>query len=83
MSKGIRTGLQTLVVVIFLLPLVWMTATAFQAPGTPLPTSLRLFPAEPTVANFGRIFTTVPMLRFTLNSLLVVALAVIRQPPRS
>jgi multiple sugar transport system permease protein len=76
MSKGIRTGLQTVIVVIFLLPLVWMTATAFQAPGTPLPTSLRLFPAEPTVANFGRIFTTVPMLRFTLNSLLVVALAV-------
>ena len=59
-----------------LLPLVWMTATAFHAPATPLPTSLRLVPDNPTVANFGRIFTIIPLLRFTINSLIVVALAV-------
>jgi multiple sugar transport system permease protein len=76
MSRYLRTTVQIIVVVVFLLPLVWMTATAFYSPGTALPTSLRLLPEQPTVSNFGRIFATVPMLRFTANSLLVVAIAV-------
>ncbi len=76
MTNWLRTLLQVIVAMVFLLPLVWMTATAFHAPATPLPTSLRLVPDNPTVANFGRIFAIIPLLRFTINSLIVVALAV-------
>lgn len=63
-------------VLLFVLPLVWMTAVAFYPPGSPLPTTLRLWPEAGSWDNFGRVFALVPMLRFTLNSLWVVALAV-------
>lgn len=72
----VRDAARLLAVVIFLLPFVWMTSAAFYAPGTPLPTTLHLWPADASSENFGRVLGMVPMLRFTLNSLLVVALAV-------
>lgn len=75
-QSWVKTAVMCLVAVIFLLPVFWMVSTAFYRPGTPLPTSLQLWPPEPTLSNFSRIFTLVPMARFTLNSLLVVALAV-------
>lgn len=78
-SRGItwvKRAVRGIVALLFVLPLLWMTVTAFYEPGTPLPTTLRLLPENPTLDNFGRIFATVPMGRFTLNSLLVVALAV-------
>ncbi|MCL4263288.1 MAG: carbohydrate ABC transporter permease [Anaerolineae bacterium] len=62
--------------VIFVLPLVWMVAASLYPPGTPLPTSLQLLPDEPTLRNYGRVWQLIPIGRFTLNSLLVVALAV-------
>lgn len=64
------------VVVIFVLPLFWMATAALQRPGTPLPTAWRLWPSEPGWENFGRIFHLLPLARYTLNSLLVVCLAV-------
>lgn len=71
-----QTLLRLLVAIIFLLPLLWMMSAALYPPDAPLPTSLRLLPANPTLANYGRIFQILPLFRFTLNSLLVVALAV-------
>ncbi|MDX1687777.1 MAG: carbohydrate ABC transporter permease [Candidatus Promineifilaceae bacterium] len=68
--------LRSVVALLFLLPLFWMVATALTPPGTPLPTSLRLLPERPTLENFGRIWEVVPLGRFTLNSLKVVALGV-------
>lgn len=76
MSRVLRESLRAAVALLFLLPLIWMTTAAFYPTGTPLPTTLTLWPDEPTLANFGRIFTLVPLGRYTLNSLLVVALAV-------
>ncbi|MCA9951937.1 MAG: carbohydrate ABC transporter permease [Anaerolineales bacterium] len=71
-----RTLLRLLVAIIFLLPLVWMILASLYPPAAPLPTSLLLLPVNPTLANYGRIFQILPLLRFSLNSLLVVALAV-------
>lgn len=68
--------LRAAVAVIFLLPLVWMVAASLYPPGVPLPTSLQLLPDEPTLSNYGRVWRLIPIGRFTLNSLLVVALAV-------
>jgi multiple sugar transport system permease protein len=75
--KRRRTTLVRLVVaLIFLLPLVWMVGASLHPPGVPLPTSLQLWPDEPAWHNYGRVWQLVPMGRFMLNSLLVVALAV-------
>ena len=64
------------VVIVFLLPLLWMVAAAFHPRGVPLPTTLRLLPESPSWSNFQRIFAIAPFGRFTLNSLLVTAIAV-------
>lgn len=64
------------IALVFLLPLLWMATASLHRLGVPLPTTWRLLPESPTLSNFGRVWDLVPMGRFTLNSLLVVALAV-------
>jgi multiple sugar transport system permease protein len=59
---------------LFLLPLVWAGLAALRPAGTPL--SAPLLAGRPTLDAFARLFTVVPLWRFTANSLLVVALAV-------
>jgi multiple sugar transport system permease protein len=71
-----RTSLRLLVGVVFLLPLGWMIIASLYPPGEPLPTVLPLLPTRPTLANYGRIFQLLPLGQYTLNSLLVVSLAV-------
>jgi len=70
------TGVRLVVALLFLLPLLWMAAAALHPPGVPLPRSLQLLPEQPTGRNFLRVLEIAPMLRYTLNSLVVVALAV-------
>lgn len=67
---------RALVAFVFLLPLLWMAAASLHRLGVPLPTSLRLLPPQPTLSNFSRAWDLVPPGRFTLNSLLVVLIAV-------
>lgn len=67
---------RTFAAVLFLLPILWMVGAALHPPGTPLPTAIWLWPDQPTLDNFRRIFTLVPIGRFTLNSLLVTAVAI-------
>ncbi|MCA9928464.1 MAG: carbohydrate ABC transporter permease, partial [Anaerolineales bacterium] len=61
---------------LFLLPLAWMITASLHPPGEPLPTSLQIWPEHLTLANYGRIFQLLPMGRYTLNSVMVVTLAV-------
>ena len=70
------TLLRLLAAIVFLLPLLFMVTTSLYPPGEPLPTTLRLLPARPTLANYQRMFDLLPLARYTLNSLLVVLLAV-------
>jgi multiple sugar transport system permease protein len=65
-----------LAAVVFLLPLLFMVSASLYPPGEPLPTTLRLLPAHPTLANYRRLFDLLPLGRYTLNSLLVVGLAI-------
>lgn len=75
-SAVARSVAVAVVVVVFLLPLVWMVAAAFHPRGVPLPTTLRLLPESLSWDNFRRVLTIAPFGRFTLNSLLVTAIAV-------
>ncbi len=70
-----RSLLRLLFALLFLLPLLWMVAASLYPQGEPLPASLRLLPARPTLANYGRVLALLPIGRYTLNSLLVVCLA--------
>lgn len=67
---------RALIALVFLLPLLWMASASLHRLGVPLPTTLQLLPVEPTLSNFTRVWEILPLGRFTLNSLLVVALAV-------
>jgi multiple sugar transport system permease protein len=68
--------LRLIVALLFILPLLFMAAASLHPPGEPLPTTLRLLPPHPTLANYGRLFELLPIALYTRNSLLVVALAV-------
>ena len=69
MLRGI-TGLA------FLVPLMWMASASLHRLGVPLPTSLHILPEQPTLENFSRLWESVPLGRYTFNSLLVVILGV-------
>lgn len=76
-SQHARTFLlRALVGIVFLLPLLWMASASLHRLGVPLPTSLRFLPEQPTLDNFSRLWASVPLGRFTRNSLLVVSLGV-------
>jgi multiple sugar transport system permease protein len=70
------TLIQATAAVIFLLPLVWMVAASLHPPGAALPTTIQLWPADLSLANYGRAWRLVPLGRFMFNSILVVAVAV-------
>jgi multiple sugar transport system permease protein len=65
-----------LVAVAFVVPLVFMVTGSLREAGLPPPRTPELFPAEPTLDNYSRAFELVDLGRYTLNSLLVVAIAV-------
>ncbi len=71
-----RTAVTLFIALLFVLPVLWVVSAALHPLGRPLPTGLQLWPDDLTLANFGRIWTSLPMARYTLNSLLVVSTAV-------
>ncbi|MCA9969219.1 MAG: carbohydrate ABC transporter permease [Anaerolineales bacterium] len=71
-----RFLLRLLLALLFLLPLLWMASASLHPRGVPLPRTLQLLPQDLAVENYGRIWQLVPLGRFILNSLAVVALAV-------
>jgi multiple sugar transport system permease protein len=61
---------------VFVLPLAWMVAASLRTPGLPPPRTIEWFPNPAAWDNYLRIFELAPLTRYTLNSLLVVGLAV-------
>jgi len=61
---------------LFVLPLVWMMTTSLRPAGLPPPATLEWWPPQATLANYPTIFGLLPLGRYTLNSVIVVALAV-------
>jgi multiple sugar transport system permease protein len=68
--------IRVIAAIIFLLPLLWMVTAALHPLGVALPRRLTVIPSGLTLENFGKVLTLVPLLRYSLNSLLVVAIAV-------
>ena len=61
---------------LFLLPLYWAVVASLRPPGLPPPTSVEWWPESPYWDNYLEVFRVVPMGRYALNSLIVVAVAV-------
>ncbi|MGB0385380.1 MAG: carbohydrate ABC transporter permease [Ardenticatenaceae bacterium] len=64
------------VALIFVLPLFWGVVASLRAPGLPPPRTVEWWPNSPSWSNYVEIFRVVPMARYTVNSLIVVAVAV-------
>lgn len=65
-----------LIAIGFLLPLVFMVTGSLRQAGLPPPRTPELLPSPLTFDNYPRAFELVDIPRYTLNSLLVVAVAV-------
>ncbi|MCG9892037.1 MAG: carbohydrate ABC transporter permease [Thermosynechococcaceae cyanobacterium MS004] len=76
--RGVLTyGLLTIIAIIMLLPLLWLTSTALKSPSENIfQFPPQLLPAQPTLQNFVRVWETQPFGQYFANSLLVSALTV-------
>ena len=76
MIRGrILTLVAALVALLVLMPLIWMVAVSFMAPGEAAQFPPPLFPANPTLANYRTLFENYGVGRYLANSLLVASLA--------
>jgi multiple sugar transport system permease protein len=79
MSKlrlGGRAIAGVIVSIIFTLPLFWAVIASLRQPGLPPALTIEWWPQAPQWANYTIIFSVVPMTRYTLNSLIVVLVAI-------
>lgn len=58
------------------LPLVWMVTLSLRQTGKPLPLHLEWWPRPTAWENYSEVFRVIQFAQFTLNSVLVVAIAV-------
>jgi multiple sugar transport system permease protein len=78
MMRGrLLTLLAAVIALLVLMPLIWMVAVSFMAPGEAAQFPPPLFPARPTLANYRMLFDHYGIGRFLANSLLVSSLATI------
>lgn len=62
-------------VAIFLLPFYWAVVASLRQPGLPPARTVEWWPQGPYWDNYAELFRIVPMERYALNSLFVVAIA--------
>ena len=65
-----------LISALFVLPLIWMFAASLRQPGLPPPRTMEWLPDPLMWSNYMRVFQTLPIGRYILNSLLVAGTAV-------
>jgi multiple sugar transport system permease protein len=68
---ALKYGLLTLGAALMVLPFLDMFVGALRAPADVFATPPRYFPSEPQWGVYARVFQELPMLRWTLNSILV------------
>lgn len=68
---ALRLGANVVFAIIVLLPLLYAISIALMASNELFTTELNLVPKHPTLRNFSEALTTVPLLRFIVNSFLV------------
>lgn len=74
----VQYGLLLLITAISVVPFLWLLSTALKSPEEnifSLPP--QFIPATPTLNNFARVFSTIPMVTYYRNSLIVVAATVV------
>ena len=73
--RHLVTLLAALVALVVLMPLIWMVAVSFMAPGEAAQFPPPLIPSHPTLANYRTLFADYGIGRYLLNSLLLATLA--------
>ena len=68
---ALRLGANVVFAIIVLLPLLYAISMALMPSNELFTTELNLVPKHPTLRNFSEALTTVPLLRFIVNSFLV------------
>ena len=68
---ALRRGANVVFAIIVLLPLLYAISIALMPSNELFTTELNLVPKHPTLRNFSEALTTVPLLRFIVNSFLV------------
>ncbi len=76
LSNGVWYAILTAIAVITVFPFLWMFLTSIKGPNDPI-TSVppQFLPNDPTLANYVKVFDSLPIAHFFLNSV-VVAVAV-------
>ncbi|HEX5238475.1 MAG TPA: carbohydrate ABC transporter permease [Sphingomicrobium sp.] len=78
MIRGrILTLVAAIAALLVLIPLVWMLAVSFMAPGEAAQFPPPLLPSHPTLVNYRTLFEQYGVGRYLLNSLLISSLATI------
>lgn len=75
-ERGVRVALAVVVGVVMVFPLWVMLVTAFSG-GSSYSRTLRLWPDQPTLENFTRVFAAWPVGSWFLNSVTITALTTI------
>lgn len=70
-AKLALTGVNLLMALFLLLPLLYAVSIALMPSGELFTTSMNLIPATPTLDNFRQAMVKIPLTRFIVNSLLV------------
>jgi multiple sugar transport system permease protein len=66
-----------LICFLLLLPLILLISNAFKTPAEILSWPPSIFPKDPTLENFRKVFTETPLLRWIFNSLAFAVLSTI------
>ena len=76
LRKGILIGLNTIVAFVILLPLLYAFSVAFMPSSELFTTEMNLIPKQPTLENFRQALVKVPLVRFVINSFVVLFMIV-------
>jgi putative chitobiose transport system permease protein len=78
LATALQLGLLLLLALAMLLPLLWLVSTSLKGPAEDIFTSPpALWPAQPSLEAYGRLFAEQPMVRYLRNSAIVSGLAVL------
>ncbi len=70
--------LMLLVTIISIIPFIWLLSTALKSSGENIfSMPPKFIPENPTLSNFLKVFKTIPMLQYYINSCIVVAFCVV------
>lgn len=74
--RGLHYGLMLMIGIIMLMPIGWMLGTSMRQSKNSFKLPPSFWPTEWNPNNFKQVFTVIPIVRFTLNSLFVAVISV-------